>query len=434
MTASNRFDRVFGDVLSDLAQPNYPDYIEDALDRATQRSQRPVWTFPERWLPMGTIARTTPLAPGLPWRNLAILMLLLLAAAIAAFAIGSQPAPAPPYGPAGNGVITYQLDGDIYTRPVVGGEPSRITDGPEVDVTPVFSRDGTKLAFVRIDPEQEAFGTANEQASLVIANADGDGIRPLIGPAVFSSWVWSPDGQSMAMIAPTARGPQLSVVPIDGGEPRVFAFEAPIVSGGVEWRPPDGRELILQLASGGRARFFAVPVDGGEVRQITPTETVLPAGGLFTLTPDGRQLVYEHTDPVITLRIVDVETGVERLFGQNLPPLVGGEVHTGAPSISSDGTRLIFGRYWDGDGSMINHQMWTASLAGDGSDAAPIGPRLRSPGGMLPFVTTTAPDGTRVIVHRTGSGETWSTDLTGEDLQTLDLGDFEWADWQRVAP
>src|SRR5688572_8408257 len=106
MTASNRFDRVFGEVLSDLAQPTYPDYIEDALDRATQRSQRPVWTFPERWLPMSTVARTTPLAPGLPWRNVGLLAVLaLLAVAIVVIAIGAQARPAPPYGPAKNGQI-----------------------------------------------------------------------------------------------------------------------------------------------------------------------------------------------------------------------------------------------------------------------------------------------------------------------------------------
>ena len=57
MTTFDRFDRVFEDVLTDLAQPAYPDYIDDVLAKATTGSQRPAWTFPERWLPMRTIAR-----------------------------------------------------------------------------------------------------------------------------------------------------------------------------------------------------------------------------------------------------------------------------------------------------------------------------------------------------------------------------------------
>lgn len=383
---------------------------------------------------MSTIARSVPFVPGLPLRSFRLLALLaLLAAALVAIAIGSQRRPAPPYGPAANGVITYGLDGDIYTRDPLGGEPRQITEDPHVDVTPVFSRDGMTMAFVRIDPDQEAFGTMNEQASLMIANADGSGLKRLFGPMIFSSWVWSPDSRSLAVLAPAERGRQLSIVPIDGSAPRAFAFDTPIVSS-AEWRPPDGREIILQLASGGRGRFFAVPMDGSPIRQITRDDTVVPTDGLFTLTPDGSQIVYERLGDVITLHILDIETGAERVFGPNLPPLLGDRVHTGAPLISSDGTRLIFGRYWDDDGQRLNHQMWTASLAGDGADARPIGPVLRTPGGSLPFVFTAAPDGSRVIVHRTDSTETWSTNLEGGDLETVDLGELDWIDWQRLAP
>ena len=122
MTTFDRFDRVFEDVLADLAQPAYPDYIDDVLAKATTGSQRPAWTFPERWLPMRTLTRGVPFAPGVPWRNLGMLALLaILAAAILAIAIGTQRRPAPPYGLAANGVIAYQVDGDIYTRDLVGG-------------------------------------------------------------------------------------------------------------------------------------------------------------------------------------------------------------------------------------------------------------------------------------------------------------------------
>lgn len=433
MTAFDRFDRVFEDVLADLAQPSYPDYIDDVLSRATARSQRPAWTFPERWLPMGTFARSVPFAPGLPWRNVGLLALVaLLAAAILAIAIGTQRRPAPPYGLAENGVIAYQVDGDIYTRSPLGGDPKLIGGGPDVDVTPLFSLDGTKVAFVRIDPNQADFGTASEQASLVVANADGSSPRTVFGPTVFSAWVWSPDSRSLAVTAPAARGRQLSIVPVDGGEPRTVTLDRALLSD-VQWRPLDGRELILQLASGGRSKFFAVPVDGGEIRQLMSDETFVPRGGLFLVTPDGRHIVYEHNDPVMTIRILDIETGEDRLFGENLPPVEGGDTDYGAMQLSADGEQLIFGRWWGWDGDQLYHQMWTASLDGNGSDAAPIGePFLTGPG--LPFSYTSSPDGTQIVVHRTGTTQTWSTNLEGANLQNLDLGDFEWIDWQRLAP
>ncbi|HEX6475227.1 MAG TPA: hypothetical protein VF114_09120, partial [Candidatus Limnocylindria bacterium] len=69
MTASDRFDLLLADALQDLAGPQYPDYFDEALDVATRRSQRPAWTFLERWIPMDTTTRRTVIAPTFPWRT-----------------------------------------------------------------------------------------------------------------------------------------------------------------------------------------------------------------------------------------------------------------------------------------------------------------------------------------------------------------------------
>ena len=112
MTAFDRFDRVFEDVLADLAQPAYPDYIDDVLAQATTGSQRPAWTFPERWLPMGTDHSNRPIRarPAVAQRSASLALLALLAAAILAVAIGTQQRLAPPYGPAANGLIVYMAE------------------------------------------------------------------------------------------------------------------------------------------------------------------------------------------------------------------------------------------------------------------------------------------------------------------------------------
>lgn len=433
MTALDRFDRRFADMLADVAQPAYPDYIDDVLDLATRGSQRPAWTFPERWLPMRTITRSIPFAPGVPWRNLGMLALLaLLVAAIVAIAVGMQRQPAPPYGIAESGVIVYQVEGDIYTRDLVEGNPRIIGGGPDIDVTPLFSLDGTKIGFVRIDPNQPAVGTNQEQASIVVANFDGSDLRTVFGPTIFQDWSWSSDSRSVVVTAPGRAGRQLFIVPIDGSGAHEFADLHGIV-GNVVSRPPDGGELITLLVSGGRARFFAIPLDGGAPRQITREDMRVPQGGLFTITPDGKQVVYEHNDPGMTIRVLDIETGAERVFGENLPPIDGGATDYGAMQLSSDGTQIIFGRWWNWNGETVTSQMWTASLDGDGSDAAPVGdPFVSGPG--LPFSYASSPDASQIVVHRTGTSETWSTNLRGANLQPLDLGDFEWIDWQRLAP
>ena len=405
MTASNRFDRVLAEVLSDLAQPAYPDYIEDALDRATQRSQRPVWTFPERWLPMSTVARPLLFAPGLPWRNLAILMLALLAAAIAAMAIGSQRQPAPPYGPAKNGQVVYQVDGDIYAGELLGSEQRRLIHGPEFDVYPLFSRDGTRLAFFRIDPA--TLGRERELLTLMVANAAGEGVRALLGPLAIASMAWSPNSRELAVVT-VDNGQHLMIVPIDGSAPREIDLDVPISEGVVTWRPPDGRELIFRTPAGGTNGFYAIGADGTNLRRISPEGVVLPAGGAVSLTPDGRLLTYMHMELPFSIRVVDLDTGQERLFGERLPVLAAGDHHAGNQQVSADGTKLLFGRYWDERDETINHQVWVASLSGDGSDAKAIGPIERSPSGR------------RSSRHPAGAG--WERDLRASPRLNDDLG------------
>ena len=88
--------------------------------------QRPAWAFPERWIPMDATMRRIPVAP-INWRLLALAALLVVAAvAIAIVAAGtSRRLPVPPYGPAANGLIAFERDGDIYLGDPFNGDIAR---------------------------------------------------------------------------------------------------------------------------------------------------------------------------------------------------------------------------------------------------------------------------------------------------------------------
>jgi hypothetical protein len=433
MTAADRFDRRFADMLADVAQPAYPDYIDDVLTRATAGSQRPAWTFPERWLPMGTIARPASLAPGLPWRNLGVLAVLaLLAAAILAVALGTQQRLAPPYGPARNGTIVYQVDGDIRARDVIDGAERVLIGGEGFDVFPIFSRDGSTLAFLRIDPETR--GTPAEAVTVYVANPDGTAARAVFGPTILRDLAWSPAGDELAVLDEVDGTSRLSIVAIDDGAARVVEFNGSII-GRVQWRPPDGRELVVLAEVDGLRSFYVAASDGTGQRSVTGGRHI-PTTTNVALTPDGKSLVYMHMELPFGIRVLDLESGDVRVFGRSLPPLGPGTVHAGGVQVSADGKTLVFGRYWDEDfeAGVINHQIWAASLENDGADGVAVSPPSRSQAGVDPNLVLTSPDSGQIVVHRLETTDTWITDFPGGEMRMVDWGSFFETDWQRLAP
>ena len=80
--------------------------------------------------------------------------------------LAAGPVPAP-FGLARNGVIAY-ADGDIYTADPATGITTAIVTGTQEDVDPVFSPDGTRLAYGRF-----VEGSSPPRMDIVVADADG---------------------------------------------------------------------------------------------------------------------------------------------------------------------------------------------------------------------------------------------------------------------
>ncbi len=127
---------------------------------------------------MNLTARATSFAPPRLGRAIAIALLVLALAALTIVAIGSrQHRVPPPFGPARNGEIVSSADGDIYLVDPVTHASSPLIAGPTFDFGPVFSRDGTKFSFLRGGPTD--CGQPDCGLILVVANADGTGVREL---------------------------------------------------------------------------------------------------------------------------------------------------------------------------------------------------------------------------------------------------------------
>ena len=128
--------------------------------------------------------------------------------------------------------------GRIYVQGTAGGAPVPITDpGTGNDADPVFSPDGSHIVFRRAAGTDAAGGPTSR---LYVVNADGTGEpTPLTdGTAVDQDPIYSPDGTQVAFKSnrPNAAGTndnQIWVVPADGSaSPRELGVGTPGVADG----------------------------------------------------------------------------------------------------------------------------------------------------------------------------------------------------------
>jgi hypothetical protein len=152
---------------------------------------------------------------------------------------------------------------DIYVMNADGTNPTRITDGDlGMDAEPAWSPDGTRLVFASTRPFNDAW-------HIWMVNADGSNLHQLTGGFGVSP-AWSPDGSTIAYVG----SDQLWVAGADGGNPHALAM--PLQGVGPMAAPawsPDGSRLAFSvqgpLTSPSMASIFVSGADGSNPQQVT---------------------------------------------------------------------------------------------------------------------------------------------------------------------
>src|SRR5579871_6429375 len=132
--------------------------------------------------------------------------------------------------------IAFAFAGDLWTVPREGGEARRLTSGAGLETDPVFSPDGTQIAF-----------TGEYDGNL-----------------------------------------DVYVIPAAGGVPRRLTYH-PGVDCAVGWTP-DGKKVLFRSDRASFSRFnrlFTAPVDGGPADELP-----LPMGEQGSFSPDKQRLAY----------------------------------------------------------------------------------------------------------------------------------------------
>jgi Tol biopolymer transport system component len=211
--------------------------------------------------------------------------------------------------------LVFDLLGDLYSLPISGGTAEQITSGMAFDAEPVFSPDGTRIAFT-----SDRSGSEN----LWIANADGSDPRQVShdkGLETHSSPAWSADGKVLYVSRRVYRREEfgLSMYPLAGGEGVRIAEAADPTGGILDCAPSkDGRYLFYSGRSGSSPTLYFTPNWIVQRRDLHTGETdkivTSPGGALRpVLSPDGRSVVYgTRRDGHTGLRIRNLVTGDDR--------------------------------------------------------------------------------------------------------------------------
>ena len=176
---------------------------------------------------------------------------------------------------------------DLWTLPVEGGKPTRLTPYNTTEGYPCYacwSPDGKSVAFVRSRKDGE-----KKVQNVFVVSEEGGEVRQLTSDEdkVFESTIeFSPDGKYIAYFS---EDKTINLKPLDGGEPIVVAeVEEVHRHHELSWSP-DGKN-IAYTANG---KIWAVSVDDGEKRGV---ETGLDLKAYnIDWSPDGRTIAFAAT-------------------------------------------------------------------------------------------------------------------------------------------
>jgi len=311
----------------------------------------------------------------------------------------------------------------VPLAPAVVAKPSSAAAGPQRSFTPddlfklqgvtdpQISPDGSKIVYVRSSAD---IMTDKVEPSLWLVDVSTGEQRPLVaGPGAHMSPRWSPDGKRIAYVSSDgSSAPQLYVLWLASGA-SVNVTDLPDSPGALAWSP-DGRQIAYTMRVPGEGeklgsqpetrpegaqwaeplqvidrvtyRFdgagylepgfdhiFVVPADGGAPRQVTFGK--FDDGGPLSWTADARRIVFSanrHEDWERDINnsevySVDIASGAIRALTTRQGP-------DGGALVSPDGKHIAYLGYDDVNRSYENSDLYVMNA--DGSGVRLLTPKL----------------------------------------------------------
>ncbi|PMR75649.1 Tol-Pal system beta propeller repeat protein TolB [Billgrantia endophytica] len=182
--------------------------------------------------------------------------------------------------------VTAQGAGDdmqfaLYVADADGRNSQQVLNSREPILSPAWSPDGRKLAYVSFETERPAI--------YIQELSSGQRVRATAFEGVNGAPAWSPDGRKLAMSLSKDGQPEIYVMDV-----AERSFERITNSSSIDTEPawaPDGRSLLFTSDRSGGPQIYRHDLGSGQVERLTFTGNY-NARGRFA--PDGQSLFLVH--------------------------------------------------------------------------------------------------------------------------------------------
>lgn len=204
-----------------------------------------------------------------------------------------------------------------------GFSPRAIVTSPEPIMSPAWSHDGKKLAYVSFE---------NRRAQIFISTL-ATGERRLVSsfPGINGAPAWSPDGTKLALVLSKSGNPNIYILDLNGNRLQSITNDRAINTE-PSWAP-DGQSLVFTSDRGGSPQIYQVRLADRHVERLTFDGNY---NAHASYSPDGQHLVMLHrSEGKFVVATQDLQNGSLQVLTSS--------GRDESPSLSANGTMVLYG-------------------------------------------------------------------------------------------
>jgi TolB protein len=193
----------------------------------------------------------------------------------------NEPIMSPAWSPDGTKIAYVSFESRtsaIYVQTLASGERRKVSDAPGINGAPAFSPDGSRLALTL---------SKGGNPDIYVMNLGSGGLNKITDySGIDTEPNWSRDGRSIVFTSDRGGKPQLYLVPASGGAAERLTYDGDYNARGVF--SPDGRSLAMVHGKGGDYRIAVMDLASRAVRVLTSGPLDESPG----FAPNGSMILY----------------------------------------------------------------------------------------------------------------------------------------------